>query len=808
VDDSIIMKKKRKTLSKPESKGRAKPGLTAATRLVLWHRLQEGGFILLSTLAIFLCVALITYHEADPGWSHTTPQQGIQNAAGEAGAWFADLCLYLFGYVAYLIPLLIGYGSIRLFQNRFESSDSHRFLWGLRIIGFGLTVVSGCGLASLHFDIWSKGMPVSAGGICGQIISAELNPFLGYLGSTLVLLAVFLTGITLTTGLSWFGLIDRMGKGLLLGFGNFCAILPRALTYLKDWKQRYKDRKTVIKTLKAERVDPTLGTRKLKREVVIDAVPLKPKFLEMKEVKPAIPSTRILPVDPQLPLNTELPSVTLLEEAEPKNQTECYSPSKLEALSREVETRLLEFGVQVSVVAVEPGPVITRFELELAAGLKVSKITGLAKDLARALTVTRVRVVEVIPGKSVVGLEIPNEYRELVRLREILESSQYIESASHLSLALGKDIAGIPVVVNLAKMPHLLVAGTTGSGKSVGINVMLLSLLYKAMPRDVRLILIDPKMLELSIYDGIPHLLTPVVTDMKDAANALRWCVAEMERRYKLMAALGVRNLVGYNRKVCDAERANQPILDPFWLPASKGGGANVGDERPALSSLPHIVVIIDEFADMIMVVGKKVEELIARIAQKARAAGIHLILATQRPSVDVITGLIKANVPTRIAFQVSSRIDSRTILDQQGAEQLLGHGDMLYLPPGTGVPIRIHGAFVSDEEVHAVVKSLKQLGEPDYAIDVLGGSGDRSFSSGLGGFEEEESGEQDDLYDSAVQIVAETRRASISHLQRRLKIGYNRAARLIETMEAAGIVSNMQSNGGREVLVQEPEMD
>lgn len=803
-DDSVTMKKKRKVLSKaalkPKSTAGHKSG-SAATHLVLWHRLQEGGFILLSTLAVFLCVALVTYHEADPAWSHTTPQQGIQNAAGEAGAWFADLCLYLFGYVAYLIPLLIGYGSICLFQNRFESSDSPRFLWGLRIIGFGLTVVSGCGLASLHFGIWSKGMPVSAGGISGQIISAELNPFLGYLGSTLVLLAVFLTGITLTTGLSWFGLIDKMGRGLLLKFGDFCAILPRALTCLKDLKQRYQNRKELLKRLKTEGVDPTLGAQKLKREVVIDAVLLQPKFLEIKEVKPTVSNARILPVGPQLPLNTELPSVTLLEIAEPKNQTECYSPSKLESLSREVETRLLEFGVQVNVVAVEPGPVITRFEMELAAGVKVSKITGLAKDLARALTVTRVRVVEVIPGKSVVGLEIPNEYRELVRLREILESSQYIESASHLSLALGKDIAGNPVVVNLAKMPHLLVAGTTGSGKSVGINVMLLSLLYKAMPRDVRLILIDPKMLELSIYDGIPHLLTPVVTDMKDAANALRWCVAEMERRYKLMAALGVRNLVGYNRKVCDAERANQPILDPFWLPA-------MGDERPALSSLPHIVVIIDEFADMIMVVGKKVEELIARIAQKARAAGIHLILATQRPSVDVITGLIKANVPTRIAFQVSSRIDSRTILDQQGAEQLLGHGDMLYLPPGTGVPVRIHGAFVSDEEVHAVVKSLKQLGEPDYAIDVLGGSVDRSFSSGFSGFEEAESGEQDDLYDSAVQIVAETRRASISHLQRRLKIGYNRAARLIETMEAAGIVSNMQSNGGREVLVQEPEMD
>jgi S-DNA-T family DNA segregation ATPase FtsK/SpoIIIE len=792
------MKKKRKTLKlEPKSKSES-----TTMHLALWHRLQEGGFILLSTLAVFLWVALITYHDADPGWSHTTPQKDIQNAAGEVGAWFADLCLYLFGYIAYMIPALIAYGSVRLFQNRFDACDSHRFLWGLRIIGFGLAVVSGCGLASLHFSIWSKSMPVSAGGICGQIISAELNPFLGYLGSTLVLLSVFLTGITLTTGLSWFGVVDKMGRGLLSKFWNFCALLPQALTYLKDWKQRYQERKRVLKNLKTEqteRIDPTLGVQRLKKEVVIDAVPLKPKNLEMNEPKLAISSARILPIEPQLPLNTELPSVTLLEEAEPKNQTECYSPSKLESLSREVETRLLEFGVHVNVVGVYPGPVITRFEMELAAGVKVSKITGLAKDLARALTVTRVRVVEVIPGKSVVGLEIPNEYRELVRLREILESPQYIESASHLSLALGKDIAGNPIVVNLAKMPHLLVAGTTGSGKSVGINVMLLSLLYKAMPRDVRLILIDPKMLELSVYDGIPHLLTPVVTDMKDAANALRWCVAEMERRYKLMAGLGVRNLVGYNRKVSDAEEANQPLLDPFWIP-------EMGDERPALTVLPHIVVIIDEFADMIMVVGKKVEELIARIAQKARAAGIHLILATQRPSVDVITGLIKANVPTRIAFQVSSRIDSRTILDQQGAEQLLGHGDMLYLPPGTGIPVRIHGAFVSDEEVHAVVKSLKQLGEPDYAIDVLSSGSDRAFSGGFGGFEEAESGEQDDLYDSAVQIVAETRRASISHLQRRLKIGYNRAARLIETMEAAGIVSNMQSNGGREVLVQEPE--
>jgi len=756
---------------------RARSGFEATRTGALWHRLQEGGFILLSALAIFLLVALLSYHEADPSWSHTTTaQKGIQNAAGQAGAWFADLCLYLFGYIAYLFPTLIGYGGIRLFQNRFGANDFHRLLWGLRVIGFVLAVVSGSGLASLHFSLWSAGMPVSAGGICGQILSAELSPILGYLGSTLALLAVFLTGITLATGLSWFGLLDVASKGFLLKVGRFLAAMPNVFLSLK---QIYQRRKTTVAAAKTARIDPTLTVQNMRslqntKKEIIEAVPIKP--------------THLMTIRPILPLSSSsaLPSVELLDPAELQAATQHYSASKLESLSREVETRLLEFGVHAQVVAVCPGPVITRFELELAAGIKVSKISGLAKDLARALSVTRVRVVEVIPGKSVVGLELPNEHRELVRLREILESPEYIESTSHLSLALGKDIAGQPMVVNLGKMPHLLVAGTTGSGKSVGINVMLLSLLYKATPADVRLILIDPKMLELSIYDGIPHLLTPVVTDMKDAANALRWCVAEMERRYQIMAALGVRNLAGYNQKILDAK----------------------DDQDQPLSRLPHIVVIIDEFADMIMVVGKKVEELIARIAQKARAAGIHLILATQRPSVDVITGLIKANVPTRIAFQVSSRIDSRTILDQQGAEQLLGHGDMLYLPPGTGVPVRIHGAFVSDEEVHAVVKALKQLGEPDYAIDVLGSSSDRAsaFGGGFSGFEETGAdGEQDDLYDSAVQIVSETRRASISHLQRRLKIGYNRAARLIETMESAGIVSSMQTNGGREVLVGQP---
>jgi len=498
------------------------------------------------------------------------------------------------------------------------------------------------------------------------------------------------------------------------------------------------------------------------------------------------------------------PDVSLLEEAsetEQKEHDQSFSTIKLEGLSRVVEARLLEFGVEVKVVEVLPGPVITRFEMELAAGLKVSKISTLSKDLARALSVTKVRVVEVIPGKSVVGLEIPNETREIVRLREILESNAYEESTSPLSLALGKDISGLPIVVNLAKMPHLLVAGTTGSGKSVGVNAMLLSLLYKAKPQDVRLILIDPKMLELSIYDGIPHLLTPVVTDMKDAANALKWCVGEMERRYQVMAAVGVRNLVGFNRKIEEAESNGKTLYHPLWQP-EMGGDIN---DRPVLTRLPYIVVIIDEFADMMMVVGKKVEELIARIAQKARAAGIHLILATQRPSVDVITGLIKANVPTRIAYQVSSRIDSRTILDQQGAEQLLGHGDMLYLAPGTGIPIRIHGAFVSDEEVHAVVKALKRMGEPDYAEDILSSSSLSSLSGSGFGFEEDVDGEQDELYDEAVHIVTESRKASISHLQRRLKVGYNRAARLIETMESTGVVSPMQSNGSREVLAPAP---
>jgi S-DNA-T family DNA segregation ATPase FtsK/SpoIIIE len=506
------------------------------------------------------------------------------------------------------------------------------------------------------------------------------------------------------------------------------------------------------------------------------------------------------------PVSGDLPHLDLLDE-QVKDPSRGYSKEALEALSKRLELKLADFGITAEVVAVYPGPVITRFEIQPAAGVKVSRISSLAKDLARSLAVISVRVVEVIPGKSVVGIEIPNEDREIVNFREVLGSETFENSRSPLSLALGLDISGQPVVADLAKMPHLLVAGTTGAGKSVGVNAMLMSLLYKSGPAEVRLIMVDPKMLELSVYDGIPHLLTPVITDMKDAANGLRWCVAEMERRYKLMSALGVRNMAGYNRKVDEAEKGGEPLINPLWVPDQLSMVAVEDQLPPQLETLPSIVVVIDEFADMMMVVGKKVEELIARIAQKARAAGIHLILATQRPSVDVITGLIKANVPTRIAFQVSSKVDSRTILDQGGAEQLLGHGDMLYLPPGTAVPVRVHGAFVDDHEVHKVVADWKRRGAPAYIDGLL----DEGSAPGVMPGEKtaaEEDEESDALYDEAVHYVTQSRRASISSVQRKLRVGYNRAARLIEAMEAAGVVTEMGTNGSREVLAPPPAED
>lgn len=734
----------------------------------LMRRVKEGVFIAFAAMAVFLFVALVTHNTSDPGWSKATNNQQIVNSSGVVGAWMADLLLVMFGYLAYLFPLVVFFAGLLLFKN--YAVKQHRgLIWWLHVIGLFLAVTSACALVDIGLQ---------NGGIIGNVLATWLVPKFSTMGGVVFFLAMFMIGVTIGTGASWVRLMEIVGKATL-----------KILFKLKSLPQRFamprRKEKEVFSAREDKHIEPILPMAKPKSL-------FKPKL----EIVSAEPREKPLPVKRPLvkkagPIgDSKLPALELLQPAPASDPKKHYSKAALENLSRDVEERLLDFGVEVKVVAVCPGPIITRFEMTLAPGLKVSKISGLAKDLARSLSVTSVRVVEVIPGKAVVGLEIPNKYREIVKLRDVLESPQYQEFDGPLNLALGKDISGVPVVVNLDRMPHLLVAGTTGSGKSVGVNAMLLSLLYKATPADLRLILIDPKMLELSVYDGIGHLLTPVVTDMNDAANALRWCVAEMERRYQLMAAIGVRNLAGYNAKIAQAEASGKPMLDPLWNP-------QLGGTAPKLDKLPYIVVIIDEFADMMMVVGKKVEELIARIAQKARAAGIHMILATQRPSVDVITGLIKANVPTRIAFQVSSRIDSRTILDQQGAEQLLGHGDMLYLAPGTGIPMRVHGAFVSDEEVHAVVNSLKQNNPaPEYIEEIASSSLSVPGIDPVG-----ELGEQDPLYDEAVAIVTETRKASISYLQRRLKIGYNRSARLIEAMESAGVVSETMSNGMREVL-------
>jgi S-DNA-T family DNA segregation ATPase FtsK/SpoIIIE len=746
--------------------------------------LREGTLFLLSALAAYLLLSLMSYHPEDPGWSHRGPSHHIQNYGGMVGAWFADVFLYLFGYLAYLFPLMVGFSGWMVFQGRTPSGGIDLHVLSLRWAGFLLTVASGCGLATLHFAIAFGALPLDAGGIFGNLVGQNLATLFSFMGATLFLLALFLTGVTLFTGLSWLNVMDWTGKLTLLAL----AWLAVQFTSFRAWLETQRIRRRREEKV-AEKKEKRKGFRR------------KPPRIEpvIKKVEPSERVERERQVQLfEAPADTELPPLSLLSGVHA--HVEGYSESALEALSRLVEMKLLDFGIEVEVVAVQPGPVITRFELQPGVGVKVSQISNLAKDLARGLSAISVRVVEVIPGKSVIGLEIPNEQREIVVLSEILMSSDFDLAGSLLTLALGKDIGGQPTVVDLAKMPHLLVAGTTGSGKSVAINAMILSLLYKSLPSDVRVIMIDPKMLELSVYEGIPHLLTPVVTDMKEAANALRWCVGEMERRYKLMAALGVRNVGGYNRKVRDAIDKGEPIEDPLFNPEEV---LEEDPQVPTLEPLPFIVIVIDELADMMMVVGKKVEELIARLAQKARAAGVHLILATQRPSVDVITGLIKANIPTRIAFQVSSKIDSRTILDQSGAEQLLGHGDMLYLAPGTGVPTRVHGAFVDDAEVHRVVEHLKGRGKPEYLEEIVQTTAD--FLPGSGGQSEDTDAEVDALYDSAVRIVTETRRASISGVQRRLKIGYNRAARMIEQMEATGVVGPQQSNGNREVLAPPP---
>lgn len=756
--------------------------------------LREGILIGSLAVCIYLLMALLSYSPDDPGWSSTGRGDGVANAAGPAGAWIADVFFSLFGYLAYLFPFMMGYQAWRVFRQRDREQTLDALVIALRIVGLSLVMVAGTGLATLHYGDASTVLPSSPGGILGAEVASAVEGAFSYVGGTLLLGAIFLFGMTIFTDLSWFALMDEIGRLSILTWRYIADLTKNAVQRIKEkrqFKQAKEERWHAVEkhvAKEAKRIPPTINEAPKKQA---------PSQRVQKEKQGSLFETQV---------TGDLPKISLLDLPTQKDERG-FSKESLEAMSRLLELKLQDFSISAEVVSVLPGPVVTRFEIQPAPGVKVSRITNLAKDLARSLAVISVRVVEVIPGKSVVGIEIPNEHREVVRLGEVLASRQYEVARSPLTLALGHDIAGQPVTADLAKMPHLLVAGTTGSGKSVGINAMLLSLLYKSTPKDVRLILVDPKMLELSVYEGIPHLLTPVITDMKDAANGLRWCVGEMERRYRLMAALGVRNLAGFNRKVEDAQKAGKPLKDPLWAPDQDFALDSEIQTAPELETLPCIVVVIDEFADMMMIVGKKVEQLIARIAQKARAAGIHLLLATQRPSVDVITGLIKANVPSRIAFQVSSKVDSRTILDQGGAEQLLGHGDMLYLPPGTSVPQRVHGAFVDDAEVHRVVADWKQRGLPNYIDGIVD---EENNSIPVPGLSTESGGdngdsESDPLYDEAVEFVLESRRASISSVQRKLRIGYNRAARLIEAMELAGVVSEMASNGNREVLAPPP---
>ncbi|MCA1930810.1 DNA translocase FtsK 4TM domain-containing protein [Rheinheimera sp.] len=863
------------------------------------QRLSEVGLILSFGFAAFMLLALMSFDPADPSWSQAGYQTAVHNYAGPKGAWIADILLFTFGWIAYLVPPLVAFAGYLLTRRTMALLQMDYLILGLRLIGIVLSIICASAISSINFnDIFY----FSSGGVVGDVVASMLMPNFNFIGTTLLLLCGLSTGLTLATGISWVTVADELG-----------ALTMRLLLALYQTPTRlghYLAQRSMAKEISplSFQTGATEPARRLEPEISSDTTPkpadisssepvVAPQVIRLNPIlSEAVPATKVTAEEEQIPLSDieeiqlhssrvyvsdpqrieplpfapldekteavafvsvdtladddlsfsavddgyspeqlqhleqsfaeverqtvvgpvvldeededdtpqgtsfspdDLPSLSLLDR--PDKATNPIDPADLERVSRLVETKLLDFGVDAKVVAVLPGPVVTRFELDLAPGVKVSKITGLSKDLARSLSAISVRVVEVIPGKSYIGLELPNQFREIVRLSEVIGDEVFIQSKSPLTMVLGKDIAGKSVVADLGRMPHLLVAGTTGSGKSVGVNVMICSLLYKSTPEDVRFLMIDPKMLELSVYEGIPHLLTEVVTDMKEAANGLRWCVGEMERRYKLMSALGVRNLKGYNQKIQEAIAAGTPIRDPIWKPSD-----NMMTMPPELEKLPSIVVVIDEFADMMMIVGKKVEELIARIAQKARAAGIHLILATQRPSVDVITGLIKANIPTRMAFQVSSKIDSRTILDQQGAESLLGQGDMLYLPPGSGVPTRVHGAFVDDHEVHAVVSDWKRRGKPNYISEIL--NGEPSEDSLLPGETmENDDGESDPLFDQAVAFVTESRKASVSGVQRRFRIGYNRAARLVEQMEMSGIVSGAGHNGNREVLAPPP---
>lgn len=760
------------------------------------RRLRDALFVAVTAGCLLMLLALATYHPSDPGWSASGSEESIHNLAGITGAFLSDALFSLLGYAAFLIPVLLAFRASRMLIRGEDPPPADWTLVGLQSLGLVLLIVAATSIAALN-DQGLSDLPQGAGGILGDGIGQRFDNALNPVGARLTLLAMFLAGLTMFADISWLAVIDYTGKqciNLSSRCWHWCVVTRDRVVDRRARKKQQGQRKVEIEQFVAKEKKRT---------------PPKIKPLAVNKEPGARVEKEKQTVLFDAPVAGEIPPLDLLDPA-PDSGGRGYSREELESLSRLLELKLADFGVTAQVTAVYPGPVVTRFEIQPAAGVKVSRISNLAKDVARSLAVISVRVVEVIPGKSVVGIEIPNADRQTVNFKEVLSSKTFEDSKSTLTLALGHDIAGAPIVADLAKMPHLLVAGTTGSGKSVGVNCMLVSLLYKATPDDVRLILVDPKMLELSVYEGIPHLLTPVITDMKDAANGLRWCVAEMERRYKLMSQLGVRNLAGYNRKVLDAIKIGVPIPDPLWKPDPLAMTPEEEQLHPHLEKLPSIVVVIDEFADMMMIVGKKVEQLIARIAQKARAAGIHLILATQRPSVDVITGLIKANIPTRIAFAVSSKVDSRTILDQGGADQLLGFGDMLYLPSGSSVPMRVHGAFCSDDEVHRVVADWKRRGQPLYLENLLDEGGQTPVTAGelQSATSDGDDPEADALYDEAVHYVCKSRRASISSVQRKLRIGYNRAARLIEAMEAAGVVTDMGTNGQREVLAPSPLED
>ena len=858
---------------------------TSKTPAAPFKRLGRDLWLVVGiALSVWVLLALATYDANDPAWFFTGINDPAKNLMGDLGALVSEFMLIGFGYLAFVLPVLIVWHALSVLRERALVDLSQTGGW-IRFLGWWLALAGFGGLLSVGWFPQAGDLPpeVTAGGALGQVMADLMLSPMGFVGGGLALFALGLAGLTLAFAIRWSDVFEWMGRNaeqLSQGIVGKAQARPQSSMNLAESKferwmhplqsawSRFQSRRVAKAAAKKAQPAPAKEKSMWFDEPVLDDSPLdyaEPSLtglddlewdpvvedpIEIPPVQPANTEQRVEPVFDDPAVSEPAPAESVFSEPEPPFESPVpvtafdpkevgvtpdvdvtptigdkprqtgfklpglelmirrdsdekgYSMDELQGMGELLEQRLGEFNVKAKVVEVHPGPVVTRFEIQPAPGVKASRISNLAQDLARSLAVARVRVVEVIPGKSVVGVEIPNAHRRIIRMREVVASEAFNLAESPLSLALGHDISGEAVVANVAKMPHLLVAGTTGSGKSVGINSMLVSMLYKAGPDEVRLILVDPKMLELSVYEGIPHLLAPVVTDMKEAANALRWCVGEMERRYKLMAKVGVRNLAGFNKKVVDAREAGEPLTDPLWTLESAGVNEH---SAPELDTLPMIVVVIDEFADMMMIVGKKVDQLIARIAQKARAAGIHLILATQRPSVDVITGLIKANVPTRISFQVSSKIDSRTVLDQGGAEQLLGHGDMLFLPPGTSLPVRVHGCLVEDDEVHRVVEHWKTQGEPDLIPDILSSYDESEGGSSEGGGEGGNAEESDPLYDQAVEFVLESRRASISAVQRKLKIGYNRSARMIEAMEAAGVVSSMGHNGQREVIAPKP---